>query len=56
MVSPRVVYSRHYNIGLLGIERLHPFDSRKYGRAWDSREGHRLVADMAAYALTTWGG
>jgi histone deacetylase 11 len=33
-ISPRIVYSRHYNIGLLGFERLHPFDSRKYGRAW----------------------
>ncbi len=31
---PRVVYSRHYNIGFYGLERLHPFDSRKYGRAW----------------------
>jgi histone deacetylase 11 len=31
---PRVVYSRHYNIGFFGLERLHPFDSRKYGRAW----------------------
>lgn len=30
----RVVYSRRYNIGFFGIERLHPFDSRKYGRAW----------------------
>ncbi|SMP79727.1 histone deacetylase 11 [Neorhodopirellula lusitana] len=31
---PRIVYSRHYNIGFYGLERLHPFDSRKYGRAW----------------------
>jgi histone deacetylase 11 len=31
---PRVVYSRHYNISFYGLERLHPFDSRKYGRAW----------------------
>ena len=31
---PRVVYSPHYNIGFYGLERLHPFDSRKYGRAW----------------------
>jgi histone deacetylase 11 len=31
---PRVVYSRHYDIGFYGLERLHPFDSRKYGRAW----------------------
>ncbi len=32
--SPRLVYHRRYNIGLFGLERLHPFDSRKYGRAW----------------------
>ena len=32
-VSPRLIYSPHYNIGLLGLERLHPFDSRKYARA-----------------------
>ena len=31
---PRIIYSRHYNIGFYGLERLHPFDSRKYGRAW----------------------
>jgi histone deacetylase 11 len=37
---PRVVYSRHYNIGLFGLERLHPFDSRKYGRAWRCLERH----------------
>jgi histone deacetylase 11 len=29
-----IVYSRHYNISCFGVERLHPFDSRKYGRAW----------------------
>lgn len=31
---PGIVYSRHYNIGFFGLERLHPFDARKYGRAW----------------------
>lgn len=31
---PALAYDRRYNIGLFGIERLHPFDSRKYGRAW----------------------
>ncbi len=30
----KLVYIRHYNIGFLGLERMHPFDSRKYGRAW----------------------
>src|SRR6185436_13075817 len=31
---PRVIYSPRYNISLFGLERLHPFDSHKYGRAW----------------------
>ena len=30
---PRIVYSMHYNIRACGIEKLHPFDSCKYGRA-----------------------
>lgn len=29
-----IVYTPQYNITMFGIERLHPFDSRKYGRAW----------------------
>ena len=59
----KLVYTRRYNIGLLGVERLHPFDARKYGRAWRAvgREVPRLrdrawvgvprpasVADLAA--------
>ncbi len=36
----RVVYSRHYNIGFFGLERLHPFDSKKYGRAWRALQDH----------------
>ena len=40
----RLVYTSRYNIGFLGLERLHPFDSRKYGRAWRAvgREVRRL--------------
>ncbi|AWM38295.1 histone deacetylase [Gemmata obscuriglobus] len=40
----KLVYTRRYNIGFLGLERLHPFDSRKYGRAWNAvgREERRL--------------
>ena len=41
----KVVYSSRYNIGFFGVERLHPFDSRKYGRAWRllrQREGKLL--------------
>ncbi len=37
-----MVYARQYNIKVLGLERLHPFDSRKYGRAWAMlRRSHR---------------
>lgn len=36
----RVVYSPHYNISFYGLERLHPFDSRKYGRAWRQLRKH----------------
>ena len=33
-VTTQIIYSRRYDIGLLGLERLHPFDSRKYSRAY----------------------
>src|SRR5262249_55561944 len=29
-----VVYDRRYNLGFPGAQRLHPFDLRKYARAW----------------------
>jgi histone deacetylase 11 len=34
MPPPRIVYSPRYDIGFFGLERLHPFDSHKYRRAW----------------------
>lgn len=37
---PRIIYSRHYNIRFYGLERFHPFDSRKYGRAWNELRRH----------------
>jgi histone deacetylase 11 len=33
-MKTRIVYNRDYNISFFGIERLHPFDSKKYVRAW----------------------
>lgn len=29
-----IVYSTHYNMGLFGLEKLHPFDTKKFARAW----------------------
>jgi histone deacetylase 11 len=46
-ICPRLVYSAEYDIHFLGLENLHPFDSRKYSRAWKvlrSRFGDRLDA------------
>lgn len=34
-LSPSLVYSPQYNIKFFGIEKLHPFDSCKFQRAWD---------------------
>ena len=36
----RFAYSKNYNIGFFGLERLHPFDSRKYGRIWRCLKQH----------------
>ncbi len=45
MVS--VIYSPRYDIRFFGVERLHPFDSRKYGRAW--KELRRLIGRRLWY-------
>jgi histone deacetylase 11 len=34
MSNLRLFYSSHYDLTLGGLERLHPFDSRKYSRTW----------------------
>ena len=34
-LQPKIVYSANYDIHFLGLERLHPFDSHKYSRAWN---------------------
>lgn len=44
----RVIYHPRYNISLFGLERLHPFDSRKYGRAWAMLR-HKLGSQLAQY-------
>jgi len=45
---PSIVYSPNYNITFGGIELLHPFDSRKYGRAW------KVLRDHFGERLLTW--
>jgi histone deacetylase 11 len=45
-----LIYSSRYNITAFGLERLHPFDSRKYRRIhdWLIRQGLRGPGDFVA--------
>jgi histone deacetylase 11 len=40
-----LVYSPRYDFSLFGLERLHPFDARKFSRAW-ARLGQRLGSEL----------
>jgi histone deacetylase 11 len=33
-VDPVVIYTPQYDLHLMGLEKLHPFDGRKFSRAW----------------------
>ena len=33
-IQPKIVYSPHYDFHFYGIEKFHPFDGRKFSRAW----------------------
>jgi histone deacetylase 11 len=45
MTVPRVFYTPEYDISFWGIEKLHPFDSRKASRAWQ-RAHETLGAEL----------
>ncbi|KXJ10690.1 histone deacetylase 11 [Exaiptasia diaphana] len=38
-----IVYSPSYNIGFLGLEKLHPFDSGKWGRVFEFLKEGKLI-------------
>ena len=37
-MKTKLVYSPRYNFGLMGLEKLHPFDAKKFSRVWNSLE------------------
>src|ERR1700722_10265045 len=43
-----IVYSTKYNIGFFGLENLHSFDSKKYGKvaAYIAAQFHRSIKDL----------
>ncbi|KAK6177404.1 hypothetical protein SNE40_015511 [Patella caerulea] len=40
-----IIYSAEYNIGFLGLEKLHPFDSAKWGRVFEFLKEAGMVRD-----------
>jgi histone deacetylase 11 len=48
MAVPAIYFHPGYDISFLGLERLHPFDSRKYGRAFAELQ-RTLGADLSRY-------
>lgn len=47
-MKPQFIYSDQYDISMYGIEKLHPFDGKKYSRAWklfcDSHKLDHVIA------------
>jgi histone deacetylase 11 len=41
-----IVYHSEYNISFYGIEKMHPFDSKKYGRVADQLMKNGFIADL----------
>jgi len=48
---PRLVFSPNYDIHFMGLKNLHPFDSRKYGRAWNALQ-QQFGAKLRSLTLT----
>lgn len=40
-----IVYCSDYNIGFLGLERLHPFDSSKWGKVFEYLRGKISISE-----------
>ncbi len=50
-MNPKIVYSPDYDIHFYGIEKLHPFDTRKYSHAYDL--AHKTLGDRLTQATIT---
>ena len=49
-----IVYSSSYNIGFMRMERLHPFDSGKWGRVFGMLRGMLALCNVATLACSKW--
>jgi histone deacetylase 11 len=41
-----IVYTPEYNISFFGVEKLHPFDSKKWGRVYQFLTGKLTAYDI----------
>ena len=44
-----IVYSSVYNIGFMGMEKIHPFDSGKWGKVYKNLVGENFVYFESLY-------
>ncbi|KAJ7390876.1 Histone deacetylase 11 [Desmophyllum pertusum] len=51
-----IVYSEDYNIGFMGLEKLHPFDSGKWGKVFQYLKDANMVDEKSVVEPreTTW--
>ena len=47
-----IVYAPEYNIGFLGLERLHPFDAGKWGKVYNFLKGKLVNLINLAIVIT----
>jgi histone deacetylase 11 len=50
-LTPKIIYSPEYDIHFGGLEKLHPFDTRKYSHAYDA--AHKTLGDQLTRATIT---
>ena len=46
-----IIYSPEYNIGFLGLEKLHPFDAGKWGKVYGFLKGSVFAYVPTSYIL-----
>jgi hypothetical protein len=46
-----IAYADAYNIGFLGLERFHPFDSTKFGKVVNNLVSSRILSRAQVYRL-----
>ena len=48
-MKPKIVYSSYYDFGGWGIDKLHPFDGKKFSKAWERVQ--TSVPDAQSYLI-----